>query len=418
MEKNLQEINVIYYDGNLIYENKDIYKDCQKIEIETKGSVILVNNLINLNLLLKDILINYPKCKFILVINGSSAKETISFIKQNNYKSIFINSCIYTNKKEKYLDIQKNNSDFINEIYCKLKPIIEFIKINFQKMKEKNIKFPINSLINYQSYKENYFNLHMYLSVYYGEEPKELFDAFSSSIKNEIKHYKYTDEDEKEFINVFKSFSSVDKKNYEEIISYYLKYQNFSKNLNLLLMKKDISIFKKVGYFVGNLMHSIVEYGKSNSKGVDSGKILYKGVQLNIVDLLEFLKNKNTLITFPYFFTLTTNKNFAEISSQRNNEDIKNKDLFSVIMKIDYLYDDGYEPCIFDLRDLAPYPDEEDYIILPFTFMKLDTIKIDSNKLIADLELKVIGKEEILEDKIRGCKEIFYDKGRHIMFAK
>ena len=258
----------------------------------------------------------------------------------------------------------------------------------------------------------------MYLSVYYGEEPKELFDAFSSSIKNEIKQYKYTDEDEKEFINVFKSFSSVDKKNYEEIISYYLKYQNFSKNLNLLLMKKDISIFKKVGYFVGNLMHSIVEYGKSNSKGVDSGKILYKGVQLNIVDLLEFLKNKNTLITFPYFFTLTTNKNFAEISSQRNNEDIKNKDLFSVIMKIDYLYDDGYEPCIFDLRDLALYPDEEDYIILPFTFMKLDTIKIDSNKLIADLELKVIGKEEILEDKIRGCKEIFYDKGRHIMFAK
>ena len=147
-------------------------------------------------------------------------------------------------------------------------------------------------------------------------------------------------------------------------------------------------------------------------------KILYKGVQLNIVDLLEFLKNKNTLITFPYFFTLTTNKNFAEISSQRNNEDIKNKDLFSVIMKIDYLYDDGYEPCIFDLRDLAPYPDEEDYIILPFTFMKLDTIKIDSNKLIADLELKVIGKEEILEDKIRSSKEIFYDKGRHIMFAK
>ena len=78
----------------------------------------------------------------------------------------------------------------------------------------------------------------------------------------------------------------------------------------------------KIDSFVGNLMHCIVEYGKKESKGVDSGLTLYKGMELNIVELLEYLKNRNYNITFPYFFTMSDKKEFAEFTSKRNKSPI------------------------------------------------------------------------------------------------
>ena len=68
---------------------------------------------------------------------------------------------------------------------------------------------------------------------------------------------------------------------------------------------------------------------------------------------------------------MTTEKNLANISSKRYSSELveKNNKLYSVIIQIDYLYDDGYEPCIYNLTQLSNYPDEEDYILLPFTFL-------------------------------------------------
>ena len=116
---------------------------------------------------------------------------------------------------------------------------------------------------------------------------------------------------------------------------------------------------------------------------------------------------------------MTTNKKFIELTT-RNKIDKKGKekDTYSVIMKIDYLYDDGFEPCVFDLRELAQYPDEEEYILIPFTFLYLKEIDIDSKKLIADIHFEIIGKSEILEFQIKNGKSIGYDKNKNIMIAK
>ena len=164
-------------------------------------------------------------------------------------------------------------------------------------------------------------------------------------------------------------------------------------------------------------MHSLVEYGSKNKKGINKGAIFYKGVQLPIIDLLEFLKNRGLRITFTKFITLTNRKEFAQIMSKRNlsDKERKKKELYSVIMKIDYLYDDGYEPCVFDLKELAQYPDEEEYILLPFTFLQLKKIAIDSNQFTADMELSIIGKKEILENKIKESHNIYFDKENNIM---
>ena len=146
----------------------------------------------------------------------------------------------------------------------------------------------------------------------------------------------------------------------------------------------------------------------------------YRGIILNIVELLEFLKNRGLIIAFPDFLYLTNKIDFAENISKRklSNIERKEKEFYSVIMKINYLFDNGYEPSVFNLKDLSDSPDEQEFILLPFTFLKLKSIRIDSSKYIADLELDILGKKEILENKIKESKTIEFDEKQNIMFAK
>jgi hypothetical protein len=143
-------------------------------------------------------------------------------------------------------------------------------------------------------------------------------------------------------------------------------------------------------------------------------------MHLNIIEILEFLKNQKREITFPYFLSMTTKKEFVETKFKEkiSDKERKEKSLFLVVFKIEYSYDEEYEPCCFELKDLSQYPEEEEYIVLPFTFYILDNIIIDCNKFISEIDLKIIGKKEILENKIKDSKEIEYDKLLNIMKIK
>ena len=416
----LNSINILYHDENIKYEGMDIINDCLKIQNDTKGSLILCNDLINLDLILKNFVNKKIKSKFVLIANGSSSENVIKFIKKNNYKSLFIGACIYTANLNKYSKIKENNKDFIDIICIDPDSLIIFIKNCFEKIKVENERFYINLLINFYTYKTEYNALHRELSNFYGDESEKTFSLNYSIIQDFINKGEYSNEIKKSFLDCCKNFSELSKKNYVNIIMHYLKDDNFSKTLNLLLMKKDLSVNIKIGYFAGNLMHCLVEYGRKMKKGVNSKTTFYKGLNLNIIDLLEFLKNRNLNITFPYFLSITTKKDLAKISSKidKSNKEKKEKDLYSVFMKIDYLYDKGYEPCIFELNDIVPYPDEEEYILLPFTFLRINKIKIDSNQFTADIELTVIGKKEILEYKIKQSHKMEYDSKNKIMIAK
>ena len=109
-------------------------------------------------------------------------------------------------------------------------------------------------------------------------------------------------------------------------------------------------------------------------------------MQLNIIELLEFLKNFYHKVTFPYFFSMTTKKYLAEITSKRNialNER-NEQDLFSVIFT--YIHDNS--SCVIEVKDLSEYPEEEEYILLPFSFFFVSKINIDTKNYMADIELK------------------------------
>ena len=412
-----ESINVIYLDENLKFEGDGIVLDCQNIQSESKCTLILVDELITLNILIDFLSKNNTKSKFVFLVNGSSSQQAINLINNFNYRPLFINACIYTKKRQNYLNVMEKNSNFVGKISTDCRGIINFLKDTSKNIKEKSEKYIINNIINFTSYKEEYFNLHKSLSLYYVDISEGTFQAFFTNILNFLKKQTISDDFKNEYINSFREFCCLKSKEFEKIISIYIKNNNFSNYLYSLLMTKDLQIYKNIGYFVGNLMYSIVQYEKKRRKGINKGEVFYKGFQLNIVEVLEYLKNRNLLITFPYFFSMTKNKNIAELMSKRKMNK-KNKNLFSVIMTFEYQHNDGYEPSAFDLSDLSLYPDEEESILLPFTFLYLKSININSNNYIVDIDLEIIGKTEELEKKIKKGSIIEYDKVNHAMFTK
>ena len=422
-----KSINIIYHDSNFkkngSYKNSKL-KDCKKFESGTQGNVIMTDDITNLNLLLKYISKNNSKSKFILIVNGAVANEVIYLIRDrdNNYESLFICACIYTQHPEYFNDLLKNNSDLIKGIFTSPNKIIEFINNLFKNLAIDNEKYYVNPIISIDEVTkkmiDEYFNLFKEISESYGDESQEAFKKNMLTVNNFVKNEKFPVEIKNNLIQCFQTFSVLPQKNYEKIISCYLNDINFSKILNLLLENKDISIYKRIKYFVGNLMHSIVQYGKKMKKGVvQNNSTFYRGLKLNIIEFLEFLKNNEKIITFPYFQSVTKNKECAELSSNRKShlEKQNSNDLYSVIMTFNYSHQGDYEPSIYELKDLSQFPDEEEHVILPFTYMKVSKITTDSLNLICDIELEIIGKKEILESNIGDKTIIKYDFNQNIM---
>lgn len=305
-----ESMNVIYLDENLKYRDKEngIILDCQKIQSETKCTFILVDELGSLIILLDFLSKNKTKSKFVFLVNGSSSQNAINLINNLNYKYLFINACIYTKIRKNYLNVMENNPNFIGEISVDCRGIINFLKDTSKYMKEKNEKYIIDNIINFPSYKEEYFNLHKILSLYYGDISEGTFKSLFTNMLDFMKKESCSDDLKNEFINSCQGFSCIKSKQFEKIISIYIANINFSQYLNSLLMTKKPLIYKYIGYFAGNLMYSIVQYGKIQRKGIDDGETFYKGIQLNIIEVLEYLKNRNIFIAFPYFFSMTTKK--------------------------------------------------------------------------------------------------------------
>ena len=399
-------INIIYHDSNFKkngYYDKDKLKDCKVFGSCTKGNVIMTDDISNFNLLLKYISKNNSKSKFFLIVNGAAAEKVINLIRDNNYKSLFISSCIYTTKPEYFNDFMKKNSDLIKGIFTSSKKIIEFINNSYSSnLIMDNEKYYVNPIISIDEgskiMPDEYFNLFKEISDSYNDESEDSFKRKMISVKSFVENEKFSDEIKNDLIEGFQAFSVLPQKNYEKIISCYLKNKNFSKILNLLLEKKDILIYKKINYFAGNLMHSIVQYGKKmNKEIVQDNSIFYKGLELNIIEFLEILKNIDKIITFPSFLFVTKKKEYAELSSKRFSHLEKNNSiLYSLIMTFKYSHKKDYETTIYDLKDLFEFPDEEENVILPFTNMKINKIITDSEKHICDIELEIIEKKKIL----------------------
>ncbi len=412
-KEEIKNINIIYHDQNYYGTNRDvIIEDCQFIINQTKGTLILTKQLEELTLLLDFISKFKPNSKSVLIMNGGSSEKVMTLINKNIYTNFLIKGIIYCQNVEKYKKIFANNQ-FIEEICKDIDSIVSAIKKIFEKV-ENNQKLNCNIIMNLQSYNYFYFLLHPCIATYYDKSLSNNASKFNPALIKDV------DKDKKNlFDRIFKFYNINKNTNDKEFIFRYLKDDNLSILFNQLLMRKEKIDFDYTGYFTGNLMYRIVQYGKSEKKGVTQGNVFYKGMQLDFINLLEFIKNEKLIISFAHFMMVTPKMELAVLKSERNQKltERKSQNLFSVILNIENFYDSSSKPSIFDLTELMPYPDEEEFIVLPFTFFEVTKIEYNIKTMNADINLHLIGKSEILEDQIKVGKKIVYDSGTHFMFS-
>ena len=410
-QENIKPINIIYIDENFKIYPESIIKDCQEIKNRTKGTLILIKEFDHFKKFLKFISITNPNSKFVLIMNGSSSQKVIAHIKSSHYLKFFVKACIYCNSEDRYKNIQEANKDLVGCISSDINIIISFIISNFETLN--NIEsLDCNVIINLFSYDCDYFSFHQSISKYYASYKMIDESKFKpNSIKNN------NDISKENIDKIFKFYIMFKYKTNEEFIFNYLKDENVSNSVNRALKRKEKTNFEQISYFVGNLMHRIVEYGRKEKKGINSGSQLYKGMKLDTINLFEYIKNEGFVISFSNFIPITSKKELAELNSERNIplNNRKNKNLFSVMITFNYLHDEGFTPSIFDLSELIPYPDEEEFIALPFTFFHLVKVKIDESKMNVDIEMTVIGKFGFLEERVRMGKKLYFNEKKFIM---
>ena len=159
-------------------------------------------------------------------------------------------------------------------------------------------------------------------------------------------------------------------------------------------------------------------------KGLKESSTLYRGLKMSYINLSFYERNINKIITFPSFTSCSNLQEKAFIFSGKNNdykdhylslEDRKKGQIFSVMITIDYKYQEGWEPSAFKIYNLSVHPHEKEIIFLPFSFFKIKNFGIDFEKYEANIELENIGKKTVLEKEIQKDKIIIYNEKENIM---
>ena len=155
---------------------------------------------------------------------------------------------------------------------------------------------------------------------------------------------------------------------------------------------------------------------------------LFRGLKFSYINLSFYERNINQLIIFPSFTSTSKRKEIAEIFSGRrykedysqyylSEEDRKKKELFSILLIINYNIEEGWEPSTFGISSLSKNSNEEEFLFQPFSFFKIEKVEINFEHFEADIYLKNIGKKEIFENEIKENNNfiITYDEKNNIM---
>lgn len=181
------------------------------------------------------------------------------------------------------------------------------------------------------------------------------------------------------------------------------------KDINNWLLNLNNEAYDKIGYFVGELMVKLNEYGERKNKGYKENNhiTLYRGINVSYLDALFYQIHKGKKIYFQTF--LSTSKK-EEVPLQFKEE--LGKYYFFILIKIDHYWEAGLEALCFDISNISNYKKEAEFLFHPFSFFRIKDFSVDYEKRIFKLKLESINKKAILEEKIRDddSKKIHYNK--------
>ena len=420
--------NILYYDENINDYLKEINKDSDLFERNTPGAFILCTNIDSLKLIRTEILSQNKKDKraiFNLITTGSTCEKIMKFLKEDiNFENCIKNVCVYCMNLKKWEPL-KDKYKIIYNVCNKQNDVINFIN-TFSSNKIKS--FPITKLLSYQDYLDKYKERHITISQFYGdltpESYKKNIEEMKLLVKKEkdAKELKIKDQNHNKLLEGFYTFDiKEDIKKLDELIIHEYTKNTFYGDLNKWLMSSKMNSFETVAYFTARLMYSLNSYGESNKKFYTSNKEEVKrGIKLPFSCLLPYERAKNKVILLSSFTSTSLDENQAKNFSGRNQtkSQYKTKLLFSVIYYIKNFYKNNWISNGVNIESMSKYKTEREILYQPFSFYYVRDVQINLSNYTADIYLETIGKEEILENKIKFGNNIVYNEKLKIMQVK
>ena len=410
--------NILYYDENIEKHLEEIHEDSDYFERNTPGAFILCSNIISLNLVMEEIKYYNSKMDkrviFHLIVTGSKYEKVMNNLIKYKYDHLFQNICIYCFNIKKYSYISKENKK-VKGIYDDPKNVVKFIK-DYSSNEIKD--YPLRKIISYNDYKDKYYERHEKISEFYGDLTKKTYKLNSKKIEKVINS---KDENElrikkKELIESLKTFDlKEDMKNLYQIIHEYTK-NTFYSSLNLWLRTFDDLAYEVIAYYTARLMYALNIYGAETKSFFTKNKILYRGESVKYINILPYERAKGKIILFSAFTSTSEDLSVAEDFSKRKKsiEIFKQQKKYSLIYKINNHIKKNCVPCGVDIHKISEF-EEKEILYQPFSFYFVKNTKFDHNQYTADIDLELIPRIEILEEKIRKGGKIVYNKENNVM---
>ena len=186
-------------------------------------------------------------------------------------------------------------------------------------------------------------------------------------------------------------------------------------------MNSKMNSFETVAYFTARLMYSLNSYGETNKAFLTTNKAkVQRGVKLPYSSILPYKRAVRKIILLSGFTSTSQSEKYAMNFSGRKDAEAQYKInlRFSVIFHITNIYINGWIPSGVNVQRESIFKNEREILFQPFSFYYVHDVKIDLKKYTADIYLYTVGKEEILEEKIKFGKRIRYNSKKQIMQVK
>ena len=404
--------NIIYYDESFYNRTKDVYNDCEIFKNETDGAFILFTKEIIWDNFIKELKEKNSNYKFDLIITGSTAKKILTKIQNLGGDNFIENICIYTVSRDKYYYLSREFPKIQGRIYFFKDEIINFIHTK----KENNQIYPTIKLLTFNDYTNQYNVLHKMISSHYEQNNENCFKIAISFLKDFLLWYPklnlILDNKDKEktkiesLLETLQKFNGIND-NEDDIITLYTRecnsfYQDFNRWLNTL----DPLAIQKTSWFIARVIYRLNEYSEKEGKGVKKDITLYRGIKMNLIDLLYYEREKDKLICYPSF-TSTTPLLQTAIGFSINN---KTQYQYATIVTINYKYNKDFIPTAVDVSEISVFKSEKECLFLPYSFFKIKKVEIDHINKKGSIELDSIGRKEIFEKKLRDGYKLNYNE--------
>ena len=264
----------------------------------------------------------------------------------------------------------------------------------------KNSKY---SFYTFEEYKNSIIKFHIEISKYYKDQTLQNFNN-NYNIVSRPEYYNYLKN-----LFLFKNIS-----NNQQLIFNDLEIVN---NLNKILLSNDFNKINKFSYFISGFMYVLNKYSKEKDVTfINDGDMLYTRTKLSLEELRKLDEiaaspdNKDKIITFKTFlFNVASLEHLnghicAFILDFSNYLAIDFSGKFDTKIFIQHHFNQEWEPSCFSTMPL-------NYKIFDlFTFFKVNEVKINFEDKYAEINLELVGKNEIFEDKFsnRGNQYVDY----------